>query len=301
MAGENNPVTEVIEVQDITPNQATWNRIKAHRGLQIGFGILSLMALCALAAPLLAPYDPYDQVLSQRLIPPVWTELGSWDHLLGTDHLGRDYLSRLLFGTRISLLIGLGAAAIGGCIGVTLGVLAGYLGGKVDQAINFILTCKLALPNLLITMALVFLIGPSVKVVIFIIGAMHWTFFLVVSRAATLRVKELDYIASAEAIGCNKWQIIWHEIIPNLLNQIIVVFTLEVGVAILSEAALSFLGLGVPAPIPSWGLMIAEGKAAMFYQPWLVIIPGIALFILVVSINLLGDGARDVTAPEHRS
>ena len=124
---------------------------------------------------------------------------------------------------------------------------------------------------------------------------------LVVTRSATLRIKELDFVAAAHSIGCNKRQIIWHEIIPNLLNQVIVIFTLEIGIAILNEAALSFLGMGIPAPNPSWGLMIAEGKSAMFFRPWLVVLPGIALFILVIAINLMGDGVRDVTAPEHRN
>jgi peptide/nickel transport system permease protein len=221
--------------------------------------------------------------------------------VLGTDHLGRDYLTRLMYGARISLAIGLGAASIGCLIGVTLGVLAGYFGGRVDQAVSYLLTCQLALPTLLLAMSLVFLIGPSVFVVICIIGVLHWTYFLVVTRAATLQIRELDYVTAARALGCSRFQVITHEVLPNVTNQIIVIFTLEVGIAIIAEASLSFLGVGVPAPHPSWGLLIAEGKNSMFFRPWLVVIPGLVLFALVIAINLMGDGLRDVTAPENRN
>ena len=236
-----------------------------------------------------------------RLVPPIWDARGGWEHLLGTDHLGRDYLSRLMYGARISLMIGLGAASIGCLIGVSLGIAAGYFGGRIDQAVSYLLTCQLALPGLLLAMSLVFLIGPSVAVVICVIGVLHWTYFLVVTRAATMQIRELDYVTAARAVGCSRWQIISHEVLPNLLNQIIVVYTLEVGVAIIAEASLSFLGVGVPAPNPSWGLLIAEGKNSMFFRPWLVVVPGLFLFALVIAINLMGDGLRDATAHESRN
>ena len=149
-------------------------------------------------------------------------------------------------------------------------------------------------------MTVVFLIGPSITVVILVIGVLHWTLFLVVSRSATQRIKNLDYVLAANAIGASKTQIIFNDIIPNILNQIIVIFTLEVGIAILSEASLSFLGVGIQPPTPSWGLLIAEGREALFFQPWLIILPGIALFLLVVSINMLGDGLRDITDPNSK-
>jgi peptide/nickel transport system permease protein len=150
-------------------------------------------------------------------------------------------------------------------------------------------------------MSMVFLIGPSVTVVICVIGVLHWTYFLIVTRAATQSIRQLDYITSARALGTPRRKIILYEILPNVLNPIIVVFTLEVGVAIIAEASLSFLGVGVPAPNPSWGLMISEGKSSMFFRPWLVILPGITLFLVVIAINLMGDGMRDVSAPEHRN
>lgn len=287
--------------QEPTQRQLMVRRVLGHKGLMIGASLMGALILLAVFAPLIAPFDPYDQNLPQRLLPPFWVAGGSPDHWLGTDHLGRDYLSRLLYGARISLLIGFGAAGIGCIIGVTLGVCAGYFGGVVDRVIGFILTCQLALPGLLLTMALVFLIGPSVPVVILIIGLLHWTYYLVVTRTATQQIRNLDYITAAKAIGSSRRQIILTEILPNLANHIIVIFTLEVGVAILAEAALSFLGVGIQPPTPSWGLMIAEGKTSMFFRPWLVILPGICIFILVIAANLLGDGLRDVTAPENRA
>lgn len=284
-----------------SPPKVMLMRVRRHRGLIIGFSIVTGLVLLAALAPLIAPFDPYAQSLTDRLLPPAWVAGGNWQHVFGTDHLGRDYLSRIVFGARVSVLIGLGAASIGCVIGVTLGVCAGYFGGRVDQAISYLLTCQLALPGLLLTMALVFLIGPSVFVVICTIGVLHWTYYLVVTRAATMRLRELEFVKAARAFGSSRRQIIVHEMLPNLMNQIIVIFTLEVGVAILSESALSFLGVGIQPPTPSWGLMIAEGKNAMFFQPWLVILPGAALFLLVIGINLLGDGVRDVTEPEARN
>jgi peptide/nickel transport system permease protein len=291
----------VDSAQVISPWRTTRRRVLAHRGFLIGATVIVLIAMLALAAPWLAPHDPYLQDLGKRLIPPVWDARGSWEHIFGTDHLGRDYLSRLMYGARISLLIGLGAAGIGCLIGVSLGVAAGYFGGRIDQVVSYLLTCQLALPGLLLAMSLVFLIGPSVAVVILVIGALHWTYFLVVTRAATQQIRSLDYVSAAQALGCSRLQIIAHEVLPNLLNQIIVVFTLEIGVAILAEASLSFLGVGVPAPNPSWGLLIAEGKNSMFFRPWLVVVPGLFLFALVIAVNLMGDGLRDVTAPENRN
>lgn len=286
---------------ELNPRQLLFRRIKSHKGLIIGCVIIVGLMLVGLFAPFVAPYDPFEQSLTKRLLPPFWVQGGTLDHLFGTDHLGRDYLSRLIYGTRISLMIGYGAATVGLIIGVSMGICAGYFGGRIDRIISYLLTCQLALPGLLMTMTLVFFIGPSVYVVIGVIGVLHWTYYLVVTRSAAMQIRQLDYIAAAQSLGISKFRIITGEILPNLMNQIIVIFTLEVGLAILSESALSFLGVGIQPPTPSWGLMIAEGKVAMFFQPWLIIIPGIALFILVLATNLMGDGLRDVTAPENRN
>ena len=283
-----------------TPGALLRRRALRHTGFLIGAGIVLTLVLIAIFAPLLAPHDPYAQVLSDRMLPPFWAEGGKSDYLLGTDQNGRDYLSRLIYGTRISIGIGLGAAAIGMLIGVTLGVLAGYFGGWVDHAVSFVLTAQLALPGLLLAMALVFIIGPSIWVVIGIIGVLHWSYYLVVTRSATQRIRSLEFISAARASGASPRQILWHEVLPNLTSQIIVIFTFELGIAILAEASLSFLGVGIQPPNPSWGLMIAEGKLAMFYRPWLVVLPGICLFLLVIGANLMGDGLRDITSPEGR-
>lgn len=291
-------VKPIKDARDMTPSEVMMRKARAHKGFKFGLILLLIIACSGVFIPIIFDLSPYDQDLTMRLLPPVWVEGGVWEHLLGTDGNGRDYLTRVLYGARISIVIGLGAACVGMLIGVTLGVIAGFFGGWVDQVVNFILTCQLALPGLLLAMTIVFLVGPSIFVVIIVIGALHWTLFLVVARSATKRIRSLDYVSAAEAIGASKIQIMLKDILPNLMNQIVVIFTLEVGVAILSEASLSFLGVGIQPPTPSWGLLIAEGKDALFYQPWLIILPGIALFMLVVSINMMGDGIRDITDPE---
>ncbi len=279
---------------------ASGRRLLAHKGFAFGAAVLMGVAAMALVAPLLAPWDPYDQDLARRLIPPLWNDKGTWAHILGTDGLGRDYLSRLLYGARVSLLIGLSTMVISGLIGSTLGVLAGYFGGRVDMAVSFLLTVRLSLPVILVALAAVALVRGSLEVVILVLGFLLWDRFLVVMRSTTQQIRHLDYVAAAEAVGASTVRILITEVLPNALNNLIVVATLEMANAILLEAALSFLGLGVQPPLPSWGLMLSEAKPFMFFSPWLITIPGSMLFLLVLAINLLGDGVRDLTAPENR-
>ncbi|MBE9476348.1 MAG: ABC transporter permease [Proteobacteria bacterium] len=276
-------------------------RIFGHLGLTIGGGILTLIVLCALLAGVIAPHDPYVQELTNRFASPVWMDGGGWDHILGTDHLGRDYLSRLLYGARISLLIGIVAALISGMIGTIMGVSAGYFGGKVDAVVMFLITVRLSMPVVLVALAVVALFGGSLFVVVTVLGLLLWDRFAVVMRSCTMQIRDLDYITSAKALGCSTPRILLTEIMPNVLNSLIVVVTLEMAHAIVLEAALSFLGLGVQPPLPSWGLMISEGKDMLLFEPWLITIPGVALFTLIFAINMLGDGIRDVTAPENRN
>lgn len=288
-----------LALEGEAPLKATLRRTRQHKGIVFGGVIVLTFILLAIFAPLLAPSDYASQELANRLAPPVWAG-GTWEHPFGTDHLGRDYLSRLLYGTRISVIVGFGASLIGCLIGVTLGILGGYFGGRVDQAVSFLLSCQLAMPTLLLGMALVFLIGPSTLVVICVIGVLHWNMFLVVTRAAAMRLRGLEFVTASRALGATDAAIMRHDILPNVSSHVIVILTYEFGKAILAEATLSFLGVGVPSPTPSWGLMIAEGRNSLFFQPWLVIIPGAALFLLVIAVNLMGDGLRDVTAPEAR-
>jgi peptide/nickel transport system permease protein len=279
---------------------ALLRRSLGHSGLVIGGTLLVAIVAIALAAPLIAPHDPYNQDLAHRLIPPVWQAKGSWEHALGTDKLGRDYLSRLIFGARISLLIGTLTVLISGTIGTVIGVCAGYFGGKVDAVLSYVVTTRLALPVVLVALASAALVGSSLEGVIVVLGLLLWDRFAVVTRSATQQVARSDYVAAAQAIGCSTLRILVSEILPNILNALIVVATLEMAHAILLEAALSFLGLGVQPPLPSWGLMISEGKQYMFFSPWVIAIPATALVALVLAINLVGDGLRDVTAPENR-
>ncbi len=284
-----------------TPGQLLLRRAFGHHGVTFGATVLGLIVALALLAPLLAPHDPYHQDLARRMIEPFWHAKHNAAHLLGTDNLGRDFLSRLIYGSRISLLIGFSAMLISGVIGSLLGITAGYFGGRVDLAITFVITLRLSLPVVLVALAVVALVGGSLTVVILVLGLLLWDRFAVVLRSATQQARSMDYVAAAQVAGCSTARILFSEILPNILNPLIVVATLEMAHAILLEAALSFLGLGVQPPLPSWGLMVAEGKSFMFFDPWLITFPGLALFLLVLAINLLGDGVRDVTAPEHRN
>jgi peptide/nickel transport system permease protein len=284
-----------------SPGELLRRRIRGHAGLLIGALVLALVVLMAFAAPWLAPQDPLAQDLAQRLIPPIWHEQGSWAHPLGTDMLGRDYLSRVIYGSRISLLIGFSVMLISGVIGSVLGIVAGYFGGRTDLVVTYLITVRLSLPVILVALTTVALVGSSLWMVILVLGLLKWDRYAVVLRSATQQVRNLDYVTAARAIGCSTWRIILGEVLPNVSSHLIVVATLEMGSAILLEAALSFLGLGVQPPLPSWGLMISEAKSYMFFSPWLITIPGLALLALVLAINLLGDGVRDVTAPEGRS
>jgi peptide/nickel transport system permease protein len=261
--------------------------------LALGAIIVTAAAIIAVIAPVLVPHDPYAQDLAARFIPPAWMEGGSSAHWLGTDGVGRDYLSRLILGTRISMTIGVFTILLSGFIGTTLGLLGGYFGGWVDRVVMFVVSCRLAIPLILVALTVVSMVGSSLTVVMLTLGLLLWERFAVVARAATKQVASLDFVAAAWAAGCSRLWIILREILPNIAHHLIVIATIDMAIAILLEAALSFLGLGVPPPLPSWGLMIAEAKDYMFFKPWVIEIPGLALLVLVLGINLLGDGLRD--------
>lgn len=272
-----------------------------NKALLIGGGLLLLIVLIAIFAPLLSPFDPYVQDLNNRTIPPFWYENGSWVHPLGTDQLGRDYLSRLMYGARISLLIGLSVAVISGLIGTTMGMLAGYFGGRADMLVSFLVTTRLSMPVILVALATVAIVGSSLWVVILVLGLLKWDRFAVVMRSATQQVRAMEYVSAAQSAGASTTRILLTEVLPNVMPQLIVIATLEAASAILLEAALSFLGLGVQPPLPSWGLMISEAKSYMFFSFWLIAIPGSALALLIFAINLAGDGLHHLFTPQERA
>lgn len=283
-----------------SPRAIMRRRARSHVGFLIGAGIMLAAVLVAVCAPWLAPYDPYAQDLSKTLVDPVWTT-GSWDYILGTDALGRDYLSRLIYGARVSLTVGFGAAAIAGVIGSLLGLVGGYFGGRVDTFVVYVLNVKLALPSVLIALSLVSIVGGSITAMVVILGLLTWDRYTVVTRSVVQQMRSSEFIHAARAIGASHTRVLFREVLPNVMNQIIVVASLEIAIVILIEAALSFLGLGVQPPTPSWGLMVSEGRAMMFFKPYLIVLPGMAIFLLVMAINLAGDGLRDITAPEGRA
>ena len=282
----------------VRTNRVAW--IAGNQALAWGLGILLVIVLIAVFAPWISPYDPYVQDLDHRNIPPVWYDAGSWAHPLGTDQLGRDYMSRLFFGARISLLIGISVALISGLIGTLLGLLAGCFGGRTDMAVSFLVTTRLSMPVILVALATVAIVGGSLLVVILVLGLLKWDRFAVVMRSTTQQVCSQEYIAAARAAGASTPRILLTEVLPNVMPQLIVIATLEAASAILLEAALSFLGLGVQPPLPSWGLMISEAKAYMFFSFWLIAIPGSALALLIFAINLAGDGLHQVLTPSGR-
>jgi len=275
--------------------------IRGRTGLVAGCAILAAMAVIALFSAWVAPHDPYAQSLLRRLRPPAWIARGSWEYPLGTDSFGRDVLSRLIWGTRIALATGLGGAALGGLIGATMGLIAGYSGGRLDRAISLVIATRLALPSLLLALAVLQLAGGGLGIVILVLGLTGWDRFAVVMRTATARTSRLDFVEGARAIGCSHARILLRGILPNVAGPLIVVFTFETAQCILSAAVLSFLGLGIQAPEPSWGLMMAEGRNWLMVDPWLITLAGMALMLLVLAVNLVGDGIRALLAPGVRA
>jgi len=266
----------------------------ARLGRNLGLAMLALLVLAGLLGPYLVPHDPYTQDLLARLQEPVWGEDGSWNHILGTDQLGRDVLARALYGVRVSALIGLSVALMGGLIGTTLGVAAGYFGGAVDRAVSFLITARLALPIILVALAVVSVVGASLTVVVLVLGLLLWERYALVARTMAAGLRNAEFVTASRLQGCTHLQIIWGDILPNLVGNLLIIGTVDAAMAITLEASLSFLGLGVPAPMPSLGLMIAEGKENMLFQPSLVVIPSVVLFVLVLCVNRAGESLRAV-------
>jgi len=263
--------------------------------------ILGTIAFVALFANVLAPYNPEIGILGDRFRPPAWQAGGSEAHLLGTDHVGRDVLSRLLFGARVSMVVGFTAVIVAGILGTTLGILSGYLGGWVDQVIMRVTDTWLALPALTFAIFLAAVVGPSEWNIVIILAAVYWTRYARVIRGEVLSLRERDFVRLAIVAGCSRKTIMRRHILPNVLNSAIVLGTLMLGIVIVTEAALSFLGVGVPPPKPAWGLMLADGKKGLMAGYWwLTVLPGLCIMLMVLSANLLGDWLRVKLDPQLR-
>jgi peptide/nickel transport system permease protein len=267
----------------------------------VPIAIVATLLLLAVFADLVAPHNPEIGSLSQRFRPPAWVAGGSTEHLLGTDHIGRDVLSRLIFGARVSMIVGFTAVIFAGVVGTGLGILSGYLGGWVDQVIMRVTDTWLALPALTFAIFLAAIVGPSEFNIIVILGAVYWTRYARVIRGEVLSLKERDFVRLAIVANCSKWKIMRRHLLPNVLNTAIVLATLMLGVVIIAEAALSFLGVGVPPPKPAWGLMLADGKKGLMAGYWwLTVFPGLCIVLMVLSANLLGDWLRVKLDPQLR-
>lgn len=272
-------------------------KLRRLRFLAVGVSIVLLAIACAVMAPWLSPHDPYLQAVSVRLIPPVWDAGGTWTYPLGTDPLGRDLLSRIIYGARVSISAGALAVVVAMTLGVLMGLVAGYYGGAVDTIISNLVNVMLAFPFLLLALAAIAVVGPSFENMIVVLGATGWPIYTRVVRAETLKYREREFVQAARALGLGSWRIIRAHVLPNLLNTIIVMASLEVARMIILESFLSFLGLGIQPPTPSWGAMLGEGRVYMLTHWWLAAFPGAAIFITTLGINLFGDGLRDVLDP----
>lgn len=272
----------------------SWNRFKAYRPAVIGLTIVGLLVLIAIFAPLIAPYDPYDTNPRLRGDPP---RAGYW---FGNDSTGRDILSRVIYGSRIALQVGLGATAIAVTIGVTIGAAAGYFGGKVDMLLSRIIDTLMAFPTIALLMVLGAVLEPSLINVIIAIGTTVWASYARIVRADVLSLRERDFILAAKASGASSSRIIFRHLIPNVLGPIVVLASLAIGGVIIYESALSFLGLGVRPPEPSWGRMLADGRDYLRDYPHMALAPGLAITITVLAFNFVGDGLRDALDPRGR-
>jgi len=263
--------------------------------------ILAGTAFVGIFANFLAPHDPEVGTLGSRFRPPAWQAGGSTEFLLGTDHLGRDVLSRLMFGARVSLTVGFTAVVIAGLIGTFLGILSGYLGRWVDQIIMRVTDTWLALPALTFAIFLAAIVGPSEWNIVIILGTVFWTRYARVIRGEVLSLKEREFVRLAIVAGVSRWTIMRRHILPNVINSAIVLATLQLGVVIVVEAALSFLGVGVPPPKPAWGLMLADGKKGLMAGYWwLTVLPAVCIMLLVLAANLIGDWLRVKLDPQLR-
>lgn len=277
-----------------------WRRFRKNRLAVIGGVVLLMIIVMGLSAPWIAPHDPTVPSFRNRFAPPAWMEGGSWEHPLGTDQLGRDLLSRIIWGARASLKVGAVVIAFATVVGIFMGLVSGYYGGWVDVVIQRLSDILLAFPYLVLAIALMAVMGPGFGNLILALVYKEWVTPARIVRGEILAAKNAEYVEAARAVGAGDAHIMWREILPNTMSSVIVVSTLRVAWVILMEASLSFLGLGVQPPDPAWGSMIAQGREYIFSSWWLATFPGIAILLTVLGINLLGEGLRDALDPRLR-
>jgi peptide/nickel transport system permease protein len=266
----------------------------------VSLGIIAVFVLLAILAPLLSPADPHDQSLRNRFKPPVWQEGGTWKYPLGTDRLGRDMLSRIIWGSRISLAAGVITVLVASAFGASVGLVAGYYGGRVDAALMRATDATMSFPVILLALILAVTVGPSFTNVVVAIAVILWARFARVIRGQVLTLMQLDFIAQSRIAGAGAWRIISRHLFPNTLNTLVVLVTLQIGYVIIVEASLSFLGAGIPPPTPAWGSMISEGREFVTSAWWVSMFPGLAIMLVVLAFNLLGDWLRDTLDPKLR-
>ena len=268
-------------------------------GLAAGVFLALVVALTALAGSV-APHDPLAVNIRHRLAPPAWMDGGARDHLLGTDQIGRDLLSRIIYGGRVSLAVGVGAVLVAASIGVALGLGAGYFGGRTDWTIMTLVNVMLTFPFVLLALSVIAVLGPSLTNMIIVLGVAGWPIYCRVVRTEALALREREFVLAARALGMSHTRIMLRELLPNLVSPVVVIATLQVAQVIILESFLSFLGLGVQPPTPAWGNMLGEGRVYMLNSWWIAAFPGLAIFVTTLAINLVGNGLRDWLDPHMK-
>jgi peptide/nickel transport system permease protein len=272
-------------------------RLIRRRTALCGLLVVALVVLVAILAPVISPFDPLEQDIGQRLKPPGWQDPQGRVHPLGTDHLGRDIAARIIFGSRVALVVGLAAVLISGVLGLLIGLVAGYFGGRVDDFLMRLADIQLAFPFILLAIAVIGVLGPSLRNIIIVIGVSSWVVFARIVRGEVLSIRERDYVQAAIALGSRDGRVLLRHVLPNTFTPWLVVATLDMARVIVIESALSFLGLGVQPPTPTWGGMLADGRVYLSTAWWLATFPGLAILVTVLGINLFGDGLRDTLDP----
>jgi peptide/nickel transport system permease protein len=286
-----------VRAAEAGPGRATLRRLLRLRWGLAAATVLALIVGSAVLAPWIAPHDPLAVNIRHRLAPPAWMDHGTTAHLLGTDQVGRDLLSRMIHGGRVSLVVGISAVLISATIGVLLGLSAGYFRGNTDWLIMTFVNVMLTFPFVLLALAVIAVLGPSLLNMILVLGVAGWPIYARVVRAETLAIREREFVLAGRALGMNHARIVFRQIVPNLISVIVVIATLQVAQVIILESFLSFLGLGIQPPTPAWGNMLGEGRVYMLNSWWIATFPGLAIFVTTLVINLMGNALRDWLDP----